>query len=77
MNSINGLYVDVESDAVYIYGHAQEIVSWTQDEWAEDPTVVISIMNAILFGIENGPDALAKTIKKRWNGEDWEVFHDE
>lgn len=43
---------------VYLRDRRGEIVSWTGDEWIEDPTVVASIVNCILIATTEGPDEL-------------------
>lgn len=40
--------IDIGKDYITIYDHeGTELVHWVEDEWIEDPEVVISIANAI------------------------------
>ena len=56
--------VDTKSgDAVYLRDNKGEITSWVQDEWKQDPTVVLSIVNAIVIGFTKGPAELRQMIK--------------
>lgn len=51
--------VKVFEDGVYIYDHnGVEIVSWTEDEWEQDPSVVASIANALVIFYTEGEYAL-------------------
>jgi len=36
-----------DSITIYIQGGGPELVTWTKDEWIEDPSIVLSIANAI------------------------------
>lgn len=63
----NGFIVDMcgadETDDIYGYSvslqdAAGEIVSWSASEWIESPDVVAYIVDAIMIGIVDGPDAL-------------------
>mgnify|MGYP006291989723 CR=1 FL=1 len=46
----------IAEDGIYIYNNqGEEIVSWIQDEWVEDPSVVLSIASAIRILVEDGP----------------------
>lgn len=48
---------DMSNGAIYIYDiDGVEIHSWTEDEWKEDPTVVMAICNAIKLRLTYGPD---------------------
>ena len=69
MNEVNASrngHVDVFEDSVHIYDeHGEEIVMWLEDEWIEDPSVTISIANAIRVFYVDGPDALKSIIGRR------------
>ena len=62
------LDVEIGPDYVRIYkgkGDARiEAVGWTKQEWAEDPTVVNSIFNAIHLA-DTDPEELLKLIDKQ------------
>lgn len=63
IHTVNGIKIDMVGadetngyDAteygVYVYGRdGEEIVSWTGDEWIEDPSIVAAIVNAICSAI--------------------------
>lgn len=53
---------DPEEYGIYLGDEDSEIVAWTGTEWIEDPTVVASIVNAIMMGVIHGPDALRESI---------------
>lgn len=50
--------VEIGADHIALYDGDEELVYWTQGEWEEDPTLVISIANAIRILYEEGPDAI-------------------
>lgn len=52
---------------VTIYGYNSEIISWDQQEWIEDPSVVIAIVNCIAMGAEKGAFEVAKMVGKDWD----------
>lgn len=43
-------------------GCGAEIVYWVEDEWVKDPSVVLSICNAIKLVLTDGPQALRDLI---------------
>lgn len=55
-----GVYVG--PDCIAIYGVEKELVYWHQDEWLEDPTVAVSIANAIRIYYEEGAQTLLEVI---------------
>lgn len=56
-NYSNGVYVEIEDDAVYIGDHMGEIVCWVNDELIEDPSLWTTVANAITYAISNGGEA--------------------
>lgn len=56
--------IEIVIDAIYISDEWGEIVSWTEVEWIEDPTVAVSIFSAIRMYYEQGSYALRKSIKR-------------
>jgi len=74
VTDIPPIVVDADDNGVTIYGRGQQIVAWTTDEWIEDPSVTISIANAIRVGYECGADMLAHTIRLEWKGTNWTVI---
>lgn len=61
------LHVEFFEDAIGIYKDAfgGELLYWTQQEWEEDPTVVFSIVNAVVMAL-NDPDELRRKIDEGW-----------
>ena len=55
-----GVYIG--PDCIAIYDVNEEIVYWQQDEWLEDPSVALSIANAIRMYYEEGPMAIKEAI---------------
>lgn len=57
---VNGVRVDIDTDAIYLVDDAtdKEIVMWSDAEWIEDPSLVQTIVNAVLVGVTEGADAL-------------------
>ena len=39
--------LEINTDSILITINGKEIVSWHEDEWQEDPTIIVSIANAI------------------------------
>ena len=58
---IAGEYGDDEG-SVHIGDEHGEIVMWDSREWAEDPSLVFVIANALRMAYENGPGALRATV---------------
>lgn len=56
--------VKVGDESIQLLDRHGEIVSWHQDEWIEDPSVVFSIVNAILKGIFESPAAVRALINQ-------------
>ncbi|MFI1700433.1 hypothetical protein ACH419_31255 [Streptomyces bobili] len=59
-----GFHLAVDHDCVYLYDGAKEVLMWTQDEWAEDPTLVVTILGAVALGFTYGPDALHAVLSR-------------
>jgi hypothetical protein len=56
-------HVELAEDSIHIHDeHGKEVVMWIQDEWIDDPSVVLSIANAICIFYEKGPDAIKELI---------------
>lgn len=55
--------IEITEDAIYLRDDKGEIVSWTQKEWEEDPSVVVSIVNAVKLYAFFGPERLRHTIE--------------
>lgn len=54
--------IEMTEDALHIYDeNGEEIVCWVEDEWIEDPTVALSMANAVHIFHTQGPEYL-KTI---------------
>lgn len=51
-------HVEFGLDHITLFDGDQELVHWTQDEWEEDPSLVLSIVNATRILYEKGPEAL-------------------
>ena len=60
MSKIRIQYTDTEIRILDSHG---EIVSWTEEEWIEDPQVVFSIVNAVRLGTLHGGDYLRRKIR--------------
>lgn len=56
--------LELTRDAVHIKDAHGDIVMWTRQEWEEDPSVVISIANAIRIAYEDGTECLRTLLKK-------------
>ena len=54
--------IEINDDSIYIEDEHGEIVSWVEDEWIEDPSVIISISNAIDIYHSEGPESLREHI---------------
>lgn len=65
--------IEWEDDAIYIMSRDREIVSWTEQEWIDEPSVALAIASAVYTLTVFGPDTLAKMIGKSWDGENWVV----
>jgi hypothetical protein len=40
--------IHIQQDSVYIYDdNDNEVASWTESEWLDDPTIITSIFSAI------------------------------
>lgn len=65
--------IDIYPDEITVYGRGQELVKWISDEWAEGTGLAGVIATAIVYAYENGIDAFAETVGKRWDNEleDW------
>jgi hypothetical protein len=48
----------VDTDSVYLRDGQEELVMWTQNEWEQDPTLVLAIVNAVATGYSQGPAAV-------------------
>lgn len=58
------LSVEVEYDFVSISDENDEIVYWDVVEWQEDPSVTISIVNAVSIALTLGAEELRKMLAK-------------
>jgi hypothetical protein len=47
---------------VYLSDEFGEIAAWVADEWRDDDTVVLAMLNALKIGYERGPAVLRATI---------------
>ena len=47
------LEVEVENDHISITHKGKELVYWDEQEWKDDPEVVVSIANAIKMAFED------------------------
>lgn len=64
--------IEIESDHITVYHNDEEIVYWVDTEWNEDPSIVISIANAILLATTDihelrrlvGKPLAKKTVKR-------------
>lgn len=56
-------HIEFTEDSIHICDDKGEIVMWTQQEWVEDPEVVMSIVNAVRMVCTYGPSFLRKTIE--------------
>lgn len=55
--------VTLDEDSIYITDdHGEEVVMWTEQEWVDEPNVVLSIANAIKIYYEEGADKLRSYI---------------
>ena len=54
--------VDIGADHVALFDRDQELVYWTQQEWEEDPSLVITIANAIRILYEEGGQGIRDRI---------------
>ncbi len=50
--------VEITEDTIGIYDGVVELVHWIESEWIEDPSVVISICNAIVLAYDDPGDLL-------------------
>lgn len=58
------LSVEAEYDFVSISDENGEIVYWDVVEWQEDPSVTISIVNAVSIALTLGAEELRKMLAK-------------
>lgn len=59
-------YVHIGEDSISITGpDEEEVVYWHQDEWIEDPSVVLSIVNAVNILHEEGLEGIRRRIKPK------------
>ncbi|MEU5196065.1 hypothetical protein AB0G86_18745 [Streptomyces scabiei] len=59
-----GFHLALDDDSVYLYDGDKEMRMWTQDEWAEDPALVITILGAVALGFTYGPEALHTVLSR-------------
>lgn len=51
--------VEILRDQITLFDdEGEELVAWSSNEWHEDPTVVLSIANAIRMLYEEGGDSI-------------------
>ncbi len=55
--------VEIGDDYITVYDDHGEIVHWVEDEWIDDPSVTISIANAITLYYTRGPNSLRELLK--------------
>ena len=53
--------IEWADDAIYIMSRDREIVSWTEQEWIDEPGVTLGIASAVYTVTVFGPDVLAKS----------------
>ena len=68
-STCNGVVLDCDDDlsngALYIYDtDGKEIVSWTEDEWKKDPTVVMSMCQCLITFFTQGDVGLKSNLNK-------------
>lgn len=52
-------HIEISDDEIVIYDRSgNEIVRWVSDEWITDPTIIVSIANAINIANIDGDDKL-------------------
>jgi len=62
-NTNKGYIITFTKGSITIgYLNGLEIVTWIQDEWEEDASIVPAIANAIRITCEEGPETIAKMI---------------
>lgn len=59
--------VSVTEDTVTIFKGDEELVHWVEDEWLEDPSITISIANAIHLAYVNPEYLIEKLNRKEEN----------
>lgn len=61
---VTGGYIEFGEDYIRFYSVGkEEIVGWTQDEWVEDPSVVLSIAHAAAIAAKDGILRLRRRIE--------------
>lgn len=60
---IDGEYGD-ETSGVYLYDIHGEIVSWVNEEWENEPSLVAKILHAVASGFTEGPDQLRQWMNR-------------
>jgi hypothetical protein len=58
---VPGVFVE-PGDGVYIVDDQGEVVSWTKDEWAEDPWAVTAAVCACILAARRGPAAVRQSL---------------
>lgn len=48
---------------IYLHDSKGEIVCWVDDEWIEDPSIVLTIVGAVQMGLTEGAAAMRKLLK--------------
>lgn len=59
--------VKVDGESIHLMDGENEIVMWDQQEWVEDPALVLAIANAIDIGHREGPDGLRARLAEGGN----------
>lgn len=50
--------VELSETFIALFDGDEELKSWDQAEWMEDPTVAPSIVAAVVLGYTEGPDGI-------------------
>ncbi|MFD8727819.1 hypothetical protein [Streptomyces sp. NPDC059611] len=59
---VRGFHITLDADSIYLSDDVGEIVMWTQSEWVGDPSLVLTIANAIAIGYQYGATAVRNCI---------------
>jgi hypothetical protein len=57
-----GFDIDFDDDSVYLRDGEDEIATWTEAEWKEDPRLVLGIINAVHIGHTQGSGTLRRAL---------------
>lgn len=56
--------VVLDSDSVSLRDGEDELVMWDQQEWVEDPALVLNIVNAVQIGYTEGADGVRRILSQ-------------